>query len=100
MAKTEVYSWRLSPELKQALEAAARDERASVAAVLERLVRAGLIRSRSAARRGEENLEACIRLAAMRHVGSLRGGDPKRAARARDRVRAHLKTTRARQGAH
>ena len=99
MAKTEVYSWRLSPELKQALEAAARDEKASVSAVLERLVRVGLRRSRKA-RRSEENEEARIRLAAMRHVGSLRGGDPKRAARARDRVRAHLKATRARQGTH
>ena len=36
MAKTEVYSWRLDPELKQELEAAARAEKTSVGGLLER----------------------------------------------------------------
>jgi hypothetical protein len=49
--KHEAYSWRLSPKLKAELEAAARDEKASVDAVLSRLVRewlAGRVRSSSA----------------------------------------------------
>ena len=39
MTKSEVYSWRLSTELKTKLEAAARDENTSIGAVLERVVR-------------------------------------------------------------
>lgn len=39
MSKSEVYSWRLSTELKMKLEAAARDEKTSVGAVLDRVVR-------------------------------------------------------------
>ena len=39
MSKSEVYSWRLSTELKTKLEAAARDEKTSIGAVLERVVR-------------------------------------------------------------
>ena len=35
----EVYSWRLSTKLKTELEAAARDEKASVDTILDRLVR-------------------------------------------------------------
>lgn len=38
----EVYSWRLSAKLKTELEAAARDEKASVDAILSRIVRAWL----------------------------------------------------------
>ncbi len=38
-SKCEAYSWRLSPELKTQLEAAARDEKASIDAILDRLVR-------------------------------------------------------------
>jgi len=39
MSKSEVYSWRLSTDLKTKLEAAARDEKTSIGAVLERVVR-------------------------------------------------------------
>ena len=39
MSKSEVYSWRLSTELKTKLEAAARNEKTSIGAVLERVVR-------------------------------------------------------------
>jgi hypothetical protein len=42
MAKTEVYSWRVSPELKMRLEAAARTKGISVAAALEQAVRTWL----------------------------------------------------------
>ena len=48
MAKTEVYSWRLDPELKQQLEAAARAEKTSVSAVLERLAKQWLKQSEPA----------------------------------------------------
>lgn len=46
MSKTEVYSWRLDPELKQRLEVAARDERTSIGRLLERIARDWLSRQR------------------------------------------------------
>ena len=39
MAKTEVYSWRLDPELKNQLEEAAREEKTNVASLVEHVVR-------------------------------------------------------------
>jgi hypothetical protein len=39
MSKTATYSWRLSTDLKARLEAAARDEKTEVGAILERVVR-------------------------------------------------------------
>ncbi len=42
MSKSEVYSWRLTPELKAELEAAARAEKVSVADLLAQAVRAWL----------------------------------------------------------
>jgi hypothetical protein len=38
-SKREVYSWRLSAKLKAELEAAARDEKANIDTILDRLVR-------------------------------------------------------------
>ena len=39
MNKTEVYSWRLDPDLKQRLEDAARAEKTSVGSLLDRIAR-------------------------------------------------------------
>ena len=39
MDKTEVYSWRLDPDLKQRLAAAARDEKTSIGGLLDRIAR-------------------------------------------------------------
>jgi hypothetical protein len=39
MSKSEVYSWRLTPELKAELEAAARAEKTSVSQIIEGVVR-------------------------------------------------------------
>ena len=39
ISKSTTYSWRLSTELKAQLEAAAREEKADVASVLDRVVR-------------------------------------------------------------
>jgi hypothetical protein len=89
MPKTEVYSWRLSPARKAALEEAARDERASVAELLER-VTDEWIRARTA-RGGSDHLEqARLRAAAMPFIGALHGEDPDRARKARVRLRAKL----------
>jgi hypothetical protein len=91
--KTEVYSWRLSPALKGALEDAAREERVSVARLIERLVSRGLTEQAAGAGGARE---ARARAAAMRFIGVLQGGDPRRAERARRRIRARLVKRRAR----
>jgi hypothetical protein len=91
MSKTEVYSWRLSPDLKAALEEAARDENVSIAELLERAVVEWLARVSSEKRRGEETREQRLRASALRFAGAIAGGDRSRARYARDRVRARLR---------
>jgi hypothetical protein len=86
--KSEVYSWRLSPELKADLEHAAREERVSVSRLLERIAREWLKARPSAAE--DEAEQDRIRASAMRFVGTLRSGDPDRSAMASQRVREQL----------
>lgn len=96
MNKTEVYSWRLSPELKTALEEAARDEDTSVAELLERAAREWLARTSSGKRTAEEVEQRRLRAAAMQFVGTIAGGDPRRAGGARTRIRNRLRKRRGR----
>ena len=86
--KGEVYSWRLSRELKDDLEQAARKDGVSLSRLLERIARDWL-QHRSAAADDEAEQER-IRARAMRFVGSIQGGDPDRAAKAREQVREVL----------
>jgi len=88
MNRSEVYSWRLSPALKGALEEASRREQKSVARLLEELAEDWLTRrSQPGDEAGEQER---LRARALRFVGALRGGDPQRAERAREKVRARL----------
>jgi hypothetical protein len=87
--KSEVYSWRLSPDLKGEIEEAARRERVSVARLLERIAREWL-KTRPIAGEDDEAEQARLRAVAMRFAGTIRGGDPDRAAEAGKRVRESL----------
>jgi len=88
MKRTEVYSWRLSPALKGALEEAARREHKSVARLLEEMAEGWLTRrSRPSDAAAEQER---LRARALRFVGALHGGDPRRAERTRGNVRARL----------
>ena len=87
--RSEVYSWRLSRELKEDLEHAARREGVSLSRLLERIARDWL-QSRGAAPAGNKAEQERIRARAMRFVGSIQVGDPDRAAKARERVREVL----------
>jgi hypothetical protein len=87
--KSEVYSWRLSPDLKWALEDAARRERISVSRLLERIVREWL-KTCAPAVENDEAEQARLRAVAMQFAGTIRGGDPDRAAEAGKRVRELL----------
>jgi hypothetical protein len=92
--KTEVYSWRVSTEVKESLEEEARLSGASVAAVLDRITRAWIEQRRRAS--GEdERAQARIRKRALQVVGTVAGDDPYRAERARDLVRRRLRDRRA-----
>lgn len=90
MAKTDVYSWRLSRASKVALEDAARSEGTSVGALLER-VSDEWIRARSAGAVDDEREQARLRTAALRFVGALTGHDPDRSRLTRTRLRAALR---------
>jgi hypothetical protein len=87
--KSEVYSWRLSPDLKDDLEAAARREHMSVSRLLERIAREWL-QARAAAVADDEAEQERLRAIAMRYVGALRSGDPHLSEKVSERVREHL----------
>jgi len=93
--KSEVYSWRMTPDLKAQLEQRAREEGIGLAALLERISREWL-RAKAAESSADEREQARIKAAAMRAIGTLKGDDPERSERVRERVRARLAQQRAR----
>jgi predicted transcriptional regulator len=94
MKKSEVYSWRVSPELKSALEESARGEQSSVAELLERIVRDWLLRTR----KDDEEVQERLHEAAAKCFGKLQGGDPHLAEEASARVRETLEGRYGRKG--
>ncbi len=95
MSKTEVYSWRVTPEMKRDLEEVARREKQSLSSLLE-----GIVRERLEEYRAETINDGAeqkrLHRAAARHFGKIRGGDPSRSERVRDAVRARLAKRRGR----
>ena len=91
--KSEVYSWRLTPDLKSELEERAREEGLGLAALLERISRDWL-RAKASASNEDEREQARIKAAAMRAIGTIEGDDPERSERVRERVRARLARSR------
>ncbi len=70
MSKSEVYSWRLARDLKMQLEAAARDEKTSVGAVLERVVREWL-KSRASLDEDEAEQQRRLRERVLKAAGTI-----------------------------
>lgn len=91
--KSEVYTWRVSPALKMSLEEEARATRRPLAEILDEIVVEHL---RKAVRKSGLDDERQRRLheRAARFAGRISGGDPTRAERARDLVRARLRRPR------
>jgi hypothetical protein len=87
--KTEVYSWRITSATKTAIENQARREGTTVSALLDRITTEWI-----ESRRGhtDDNAEQ-IRLHAgvQKTIGTIAGGNPKRAERARENVRKRLR---------
>lgn len=87
--KSEVYSWRLSPSLKNALEEAARQERAAISTLLDRIVSDWLTAHRLE-RNPEETEQQRLHAAAASTFGAIRGSNPNRSEHVRALVRARL----------
>jgi post-segregation antitoxin (ccd killing protein) len=86
--KTEVYSWRLSAELKAELEREARIRKVPVSTVLELALRDWLKNSAGTAM--EEEAQNRLHAAASRCFGVLASGNPRRAETARETIRKRL----------
>ncbi|MEW5962991.1 MAG: ribbon-helix-helix protein, CopG family [Pseudomonadota bacterium] len=71
MSKTEVYSWRVDPDLKQALEATAREQGSSVSAVIEQACRELIARTGS--EESDEQRQARLRKALLAVAGTAKG---------------------------
>lgn len=88
MSKSEVYSWRLTPELKQELKVAAREEKTSVGAVIERAARDWLSSRKPTLDQAEQNR---LRKAMLELAGSVDGdGVPATNQRVREVIVARL----------
>jgi hypothetical protein len=92
--RTEVYSWRLSGELKSDLEREARLRKVPVSAVLETAVRDWL--KNSEADTPEDEAQQRLHTAAANCFGLLNGGNPRRSETARATLRKRLNRRNAR----
>jgi hypothetical protein len=89
MAKTEVYSWRVKPEHKMALEQAARDEGVTIGRLLDRLTERW-ISARKRKNGDDEAEQKRLHAAAARCFGSISGDDPHRSEKVNEIVRQRL----------
>jgi hypothetical protein len=88
-AKSQVYSWRLSPRLKADLEDAARVDGKSLAELLDQIAQEWLARSEPQGA-DDRQIQQRLRERAMKVVGSFDGKNPDRAAHAAREVRRRI----------
>jgi hypothetical protein len=87
--KTEVYSWRVSPDVKTSLERAARRRKVSLSAVLDMAAQEWLKNSVS---EGNDDEKQCrLQEAASECFGSIAGGDRLRSEAVSRTVRQRLR---------
>jgi hypothetical protein len=94
MKRSEVYSWRVAPEVKAALEYEARRQGQSVGSLLERIAIEWLAARRQAADEVDEQIR--LHAAALRTVGAIAGGNRGRSSAIRAAVRRRLAARRGR----
>jgi hypothetical protein len=90
--KSEVYSWRVSAEVKRSLEDEARRRRLSLAQMLDQISREWLAEHATNSADSER-----VHAAARRFIGSISGGGAARSEQVRERVRERLRAKHARQ---
>jgi hypothetical protein len=93
VSKSEVYSWRVSPETKAALEDEARRRGVSLAELMETITQAWL-ESSSSRDPDDEAEQARLHAAARRVLGTIHGGDPHRSERVRATVQQRVRARR------
>ncbi len=86
---TEVYSWRVSADVKTRLEREARRRKTSVSAVLDLAARDWLNKSGVEDQSGEEQLR--LHKSASKCFGALASGETHRSEKARHAVRQRLR---------
>ena len=86
--KSEVYSWRLTPEVKSDLERQARLRKMSVSSILDIAIRDWLTKN---ADTSEKDIQARIHAAAEKCFGTIAGNSPHRAESARQIIRNRLR---------
>jgi hypothetical protein len=87
--KNEVYSWRVSTDLKSGLEREARRRKLSLSAVLDLATRDWLNKSGAEIKGDEE--QSRLQKAASKCFGALASGDAHRSENAREGVRQRLR---------
>jgi hypothetical protein len=92
--RSEVYSWRLSSELKSDLERAARLKKVPASTILDIAVRDWLQKARTDPA-GDE-VQSALQAEVASCLGVLAGRNPRRAETARELIRKRLATRRAR----
>jgi hypothetical protein len=87
--KTEVYSWRVSTDVKTSLERAARRRKVSLSAVLDMAAQEWLRNSDT--EDDDDERQRRLQKAASECFGSFAGGDARRSETAGDTVRQRLR---------
>jgi predicted transcriptional regulator len=87
--KTQVYSWRVSSELKANLERAARVRKVPVSSILDAAARDWL--KKSAADTSEDEKQRRLHSAALSCFGAFAGPTPRRSETARESIRKRLR---------
>jgi len=87
--KTEVYSWRVSAEIKSDLEREARLRKTSVASLVDLAVRTWLKKRAGSLDENEEQVR--LHHAATTYLGMIDGRDARRSQKASELVRARVK---------
>jgi hypothetical protein len=83
--KTEVYSWRVSAELKTGLEREARRRKISLASALDLAAEEWL--KNNGADKDDDREQKRLHEAASKAIGTIEGDDPRRGENAREIVR-------------
>jgi hypothetical protein len=87
--KTEVYSWRVSAELKTGLEREARRRKISLACALDLAAEEWL--KNNGADKDDDREQKRLHEAASKFFGTITGGDPHRSENVRQLVRERLR---------
>ena len=87
--KTEVYSWRVSTELKTGLEREARRRKISLANALDLAAKEWL--KNNSADQDDDREQKRLHEAAAKFFGTITGGDPHRSENVRQLVRERLR---------